>query len=99
MYFARFVAGLAGLVALQVGILDIGVDLPETATEEEIVAAVKTANEDPRVHGILVQVRISSTRAGGDAAPCRNAALQRLILLPARACLATRLAAAPPRAH
>ena len=40
----------------QVGIADFGVNLPVEASEDEIVAAVRAANEDERVHGILVQV-------------------------------------------
>lgn len=31
-------------------------NLPVEASEDEIVAAVRAANEDERVHGILVQV-------------------------------------------
>lgn len=40
----------------EVGIRDLGVDLPETATMEEVIAAVRNANENPDVHGILVQL-------------------------------------------
>ena len=38
------------------GIADIGVDLPETATEADIVAVVEELNANPAVHGILVQL-------------------------------------------
>ncbi|CAE7214911.1 FOLD4 [Symbiodinium sp. KB8] len=40
----------------EVGIADFGVNLPVEASEDEIVAAVRAANEDERVHGILVQL-------------------------------------------
>lgn len=40
----------------EVGIADISVDMPESATEEEIVEQVRRANEDDLVHGILVQL-------------------------------------------
>jgi 5,10-methylene-tetrahydrofolate dehydrogenase/methenyl tetrahydrofolate cyclohydrolase len=38
------------------GIADIGVDLPATATEADIVAVVEELNANPAVHGILVQL-------------------------------------------
>lgn len=43
-------------------------NLPVEASEDEIVAAVRAANEDERVHGILVQVSLgrSSKRPGLD---------------------------------
>jgi 5,10-methylene-tetrahydrofolate dehydrogenase/methenyl tetrahydrofolate cyclohydrolase len=40
----------------EVGFDSFGVDLPETATEEEVLAAVAGFNADPRVHGVLVQL-------------------------------------------
>merc|ERR1712224_201397 len=39
-----------------VGIVSYGTDLPETATEEEVLEVVEKYNADPRVHGILVQL-------------------------------------------
>lgn len=39
-----------------VGVTSVGVELPEDATTEEVVAAVTRLNEDPSVHGILVQL-------------------------------------------
>jgi 5,10-methylene-tetrahydrofolate dehydrogenase/methenyl tetrahydrofolate cyclohydrolase len=38
------------------GITDRGVDLPETATEAEVLAVVEALNADPTVDGILVQL-------------------------------------------
>ena len=40
----------------EVGIVSFGTDLPETATEEEVLAVVAAYNADPAVHGILVQL-------------------------------------------
>jgi len=40
----------------EAGIESFGTDLPDTATEEEILAVVEGYNADPRVHGILVQL-------------------------------------------
>jgi len=40
----------------EVGIESIRVDLPETATQEEIEAAVSTLNEDPACTGYIVQL-------------------------------------------
>ena len=40
----------------EVGIVSYGTDLPETATEEEVLEVVEKYNADPRVHGILVQL-------------------------------------------
>jgi 5,10-methylene-tetrahydrofolate dehydrogenase/methenyl tetrahydrofolate cyclohydrolase len=40
----------------EVGFDSFGLDLPETATEEEVLAAVAGFNADPRVHGVLVQL-------------------------------------------
>ena len=40
----------------QVGINSFGASLPETATEEEVLAAVNKFNCDPNVHGVLVQL-------------------------------------------
>jgi len=40
----------------QVGIASVGVELPETATTEEVVAKVASLNRDAMVDGILVQL-------------------------------------------
>ena len=40
----------------EVGIASFGTDLPETATEDEVLAVVAAYNADPSVHGILVQL-------------------------------------------
>eukprot|EP00890_Picochlorum_soloecismus_P003604 jgi/Picsp_1/4244/NSC_01753-R1_protein len=40
----------------EVGIVSYGTDLPETATEEEVLQVVANYNADPNVHGILVQL-------------------------------------------
>jgi methylenetetrahydrofolate dehydrogenase (NADP+) / methenyltetrahydrofolate cyclohydrolase len=40
----------------EVGIESIRIDLPETATQEEIEAAVRTLNEDPDCTGYIVQL-------------------------------------------
>eukprot|EP00271_Cylindrocystis_brebissonii_P001104 TRINITY_DN11368_c0_g1_i1.p1 TRINITY_DN11368_c0_g1~~TRINITY_DN11368_c0_g1_i1.p1 ORF type:complete len:456 (-),score=70.44 TRINITY_DN11368_c0_g1_i1:219-1586(-) len=40
----------------EAGIGNFGVDMPEDATEEEVLAVVEGLNADPRVHGILVQL-------------------------------------------
>ncbi|MEW5317280.1 MAG: hypothetical protein WDW38_008591 [Sanguina aurantia] len=50
----------------EAGIESYGTDLPETATEEEVLKVVAAYNADPNVHGILVQLplpkHISETR-------------------------------------
>ena len=40
----------------EAGIASFGTDLPEDATEEEVLAVVAAYNADPNVHGILVQL-------------------------------------------
>ncbi|KAG0622908.1 hypothetical protein M758_3G133100 [Ceratodon purpureus] len=40
----------------EVGFNSFGASLPETATEEEVLAAVRKFNCDPNVHGVLVQL-------------------------------------------
>ena len=40
----------------EAGIASFGAELPGTATEAEVLAAVEGFNADPRVHGILVQL-------------------------------------------
>lgn len=41
---------------MQVGIASFGADLPETATEAEVLQVVRGFNANPDVHGILVQL-------------------------------------------
>jgi len=41
---------------IQAGIVDKGVDLPATASEEEVLRVVESLNADPTVDGILVQL-------------------------------------------
>ncbi|MCB9459473.1 MAG: bifunctional 5,10-methylenetetrahydrofolate dehydrogenase/5,10-methenyltetrahydrofolate cyclohydrolase [Anaerolineaceae bacterium] len=38
------------------GIHSIAIDLPATATQDEVLQAVKSLNDDPHIHGILVQL-------------------------------------------
>jgi 5,10-methylene-tetrahydrofolate dehydrogenase/methenyl tetrahydrofolate cyclohydrolase len=40
----------------EVGIVSFGTDLPETASEEEVLRVVSEYNANPAVHGILVQL-------------------------------------------
>ena len=40
----------------EVGIRSEGTDLPEDATEEEVLKVVRAYNADPNIHGILVQL-------------------------------------------
>lgn len=40
----------------QVGILDLGVDLPSDTSEQDLLALITRLNHDPNVHGILVQL-------------------------------------------
>lgn len=40
----------------QAGLYSDSARLPETATEEQVLSAVRKFNEDPLVHGILVQL-------------------------------------------
>lgn len=42
--------------SVEVGFQSFGTELPETATEEEVLKVVATYNADPSVHGILVQL-------------------------------------------
>ena len=44
----------------EAGIASFGAELPETATEAEVLAAVEGFNADPKVHGILVQLPLPS---------------------------------------
>jgi methylenetetrahydrofolate dehydrogenase (NADP+)/methenyltetrahydrofolate cyclohydrolase len=45
-----------GIAAEKAGFLSEQVNLPATATQDEVLAAVRRFNEDPRIHGMLVQV-------------------------------------------
>ena len=40
----------------ELGLYSIHIELPENATEAELLAEVETLNRDPRIHGILVQL-------------------------------------------
>jgi methylenetetrahydrofolate dehydrogenase (NADP+) / methenyltetrahydrofolate cyclohydrolase len=44
----------------EMGIESFGYNLPETATQAEVETLVATLNDDPRVHGILVQLPLPS---------------------------------------
>ena len=44
----------------EVGIASIRIDLPETATQEEVEAAVRQLNEDPSCTGFIVQLPLPS---------------------------------------
>ena len=48
------------LACAAAGILDFGVDLPESATQAEVLAAVMALNNDERVDGVLVQLPLPS---------------------------------------
>jgi methylenetetrahydrofolate dehydrogenase (NADP+)/methenyltetrahydrofolate cyclohydrolase len=41
------------------GVASFSCELPETATQEEVLAAVEKFNKDDAVHGILVQLPVS----------------------------------------
>lgn len=47
----------------QVGFNSFGVSLPESATEEEVLDAVRMFNCDPNVHGVLVQLPLPRVSA------------------------------------
>jgi len=40
----------------KVGIHSVGVELPETASQDEVESRVRELNQDPAIHGILVQL-------------------------------------------
>ena len=40
----------------EAGILSVGHELPATATQEEVETLVRELNQDPAIHGILVQL-------------------------------------------
>ncbi|XP_057840070.2 bifunctional protein FolD 2 isoform X2 [Cryptomeria japonica] len=41
---------------VEAGIASLGIDLPEDSSEEEVEKAVRTFNDDPSIHGVLVQL-------------------------------------------
>jgi 5,10-methylene-tetrahydrofolate dehydrogenase/methenyl tetrahydrofolate cyclohydrolase len=43
----------------EVGIASCGADLPDTATQQEVLDTVQQLNANPDVHGILVQLPVS----------------------------------------
>lgn len=43
-------------VAEKIGVHSVDVDLPDTVSQEELLAEVEKLNQDPKVHGILVQL-------------------------------------------
>lgn len=47
----------------EVGIASFGADLPDTATQQEVLDTVQQLNANPDVHGILVQLPVSLTAA------------------------------------
>jgi methylenetetrahydrofolate dehydrogenase (NADP+)/methenyltetrahydrofolate cyclohydrolase len=47
---------MKGKACLEVGILSIKIDLPETVSESTLLETVEKLNRDPSVHGILVQM-------------------------------------------
>ena len=47
-------------MATAIGIHSVDVSLPETVTQEELLAQIQQLNGDPRVHGILVQLPLPS---------------------------------------
>jgi 5,10-methylene-tetrahydrofolate dehydrogenase/methenyl tetrahydrofolate cyclohydrolase len=46
--------------AAAIGLHSLDVDLEETVTQDEVLQAVKDLNDDPKVHGILVQLPLPS---------------------------------------
>ncbi|MHB8135650.1 MAG: bifunctional methylenetetrahydrofolate dehydrogenase/methenyltetrahydrofolate cyclohydrolase FolD [Anaerolineaceae bacterium] len=44
----------------EAGILSFGYDLPATASQEDVENLVKQLNQDPKIHGILVQLPLPS---------------------------------------
>lgn len=59
--------GRKGVVAGRIGFHHRQIDLPATATEAEVLAVVRTLNDDPAIDGILVQFPVP--------APIRQAAI------------------------
>jgi 5,10-methylene-tetrahydrofolate dehydrogenase/methenyl tetrahydrofolate cyclohydrolase len=43
----------------EVGIASFGADLPDTATQQQVLDTVQQLNANPDVHGILVQLPVS----------------------------------------
>jgi 5,10-methylene-tetrahydrofolate dehydrogenase/methenyl tetrahydrofolate cyclohydrolase len=46
----------------EVGFASFGVTLPEDSTQEDVLNHVKKFNDDPEVHGILVQLPLPKVR-------------------------------------
>lgn len=46
----------------EVGIASFGADLPETATQQEVLDVVASLNANSDVHGILVQLPVSKAQ-------------------------------------
>ncbi len=46
----------------EVGFVSFGADLPETASQQEVLQEVARLNANPAVHGILVQLPVSCCR-------------------------------------
>jgi 5,10-methylene-tetrahydrofolate dehydrogenase/methenyl tetrahydrofolate cyclohydrolase len=44
----------------EVGFASFGADLPADVTQDEVLETVRKLNEDPAVHGILVQLPVSA---------------------------------------
>jgi len=48
--------GMKGRACEDMGMFSMGERLPEQATEEDLLNVIERLNEDPRIHGILVQL-------------------------------------------
>jgi methylenetetrahydrofolate dehydrogenase (NADP+) / methenyltetrahydrofolate cyclohydrolase len=51
--------------AAKIGVLEKHVQIPETATQEEVISAVRLLNDDVNIHGIIVQLPLP-TNIDGD---------------------------------
>lgn len=49
----------------EVGIASFGADLPDTATQQEVLDVVQQLNANPDVHGILVQLPVRTMECAG----------------------------------
>ena len=68
--------------AEEAGMVSKGIELPGSATQEEVEAAVKSFADDPDVHGILVQLPIPDhldTERVLDLVPCTPLGVMRLL--------------------
>jgi 5,10-methylene-tetrahydrofolate dehydrogenase/methenyl tetrahydrofolate cyclohydrolase len=54
----------------EVGVASFGADLPATATQQEVLDVVQQLNANPDVHGILVQLPVSSFHRGWTGYSC-----------------------------